>query len=117
MRCFVLTPLLLLSFCAGAQLLPPGIENTRTVEIAENLYGFRFGPYRSLFMVTPEGVIATDPQSPEAAVEYRRAIAALTDLPVKYVVYSHAHWDHARGGQIFKDEGARFVAHERPHLI
>jgi glyoxylase-like metal-dependent hydrolase (beta-lactamase superfamily II) len=29
------------------------------------------------------------------------------------VVYSHAHWDHARGGQIFKDEGARFIAQER----
>jgi glyoxylase-like metal-dependent hydrolase (beta-lactamase superfamily II) len=32
---------------------------------------------------------------------------------VKYVVYSHAHWDHARGGEIFKDEGAKFISQQR----
>jgi glyoxylase-like metal-dependent hydrolase (beta-lactamase superfamily II) len=98
---------------AHAQLVPPGIAFTATEVLAENLYAFRYGPYRSLFMVTRDGVIATDPQSPGAAAEYRRAIAAVTDLPVKFVVYSHAHWDHARGGQVFKDEGAIFVAQER----
>ncbi len=29
---------------------------------------------------------------------------------MKYVAYSHSHWDHASGGQLFKDEGAQFVA-------
>ena len=98
---------------ANAQFVPPGIAPTATEQLAENLYAFRYGPYRSLFMVTDEGVIATDPISPEAALQYRAAIAAVTDQPVKYVVYSHAHWDHARGGQIFKDEGATFVAQKR----
>jgi glyoxylase-like metal-dependent hydrolase (beta-lactamase superfamily II) len=98
---------------AAAQFVPPGIAPTELEQLADNLYTFRYGPYRSLFMVTDEGVIATDPISPEAAVEYRAAIASITDQPVKYVVYSHAHWDHARGGQIFKDEGATFVAQER----
>jgi len=96
-----------------AQFVPPGIPSTETEQLAEGLYAFRFGAYRSLFMVTDAGVIVTDPISPEAAKEYRAAIAEITDLPVKYVVYSHAHWDHARGGQIFKDEGAKFVAQER----
>jgi glyoxylase-like metal-dependent hydrolase (beta-lactamase superfamily II) len=103
----------LFSGAVAAQLLPKGIDNVKTEEIAENLYGFRFGPYRSLFMVTSGGVIVTDPLSPEAAVEYRKAVAEVTDLPVKYVVYSHAHWDHSRGGQIFKDEGATFISQER----
>jgi glyoxylase-like metal-dependent hydrolase (beta-lactamase superfamily II) len=98
---------------AVAQLVPPGIEFSQTEKLADGLYTFRYGPYRSLFMVTAGGVIVTDPQSPEAAAQYRKAIAAVTALPVEYVVYSHAHWDHARGGQIFKDEGATFVAHER----
>lgn len=104
---------LLTSAPARAQLLPPGIEFEETERLAENLYAFRYGPYRSLFMLTDDGVIVTDPQSPEAARRYRAAIAGLTDLPVRYVVYSHAHWDHARGGQIFKDEGATFVAQRR----
>ncbi|MEE4186036.1 MAG: MBL fold metallo-hydrolase [Gammaproteobacteria bacterium] len=105
--------LALLSPAAPAQFVPPGIPKTQTLQLAENLYSFRWGAYRSLFMVTPAGVIATDPLSPEAAQAYRAAIAQVTPLPVRYVVYSHAHWDHARGGQIFKDEGAKFVAQER----
>jgi len=104
--------LVLLSPAAPAQFVPPGIPKTQTLQLAENLYSFRWGAYRSLFMVTPDGVIATDPISPEAAQAYRAAIAQVTPLPVRYVVYSHAHWDHARGGQIFKDEGAQFVAQE-----
>lgn len=110
----LLLPLLTLFTLPGfAQFLPPGIAKTATVQLADNLYGFRWGAYRSLFMVTPEGVIATDPIAPVAAQAYREAIRAVTDQPVRYVVYSHAHWDHARGGQIFKDEGAQFVAQER----
>ncbi len=117
-RCFIKTAaqlLVALLFClpAAAQFVPPGISKTETVALAEGLYSFRWGAYRSLFMVTGEGVIATDPISPEAAIAYRKAIATVTEQPVRYVVYSHAHWDHARGGQIFKDEGAQFVAQER----
>jgi glyoxylase-like metal-dependent hydrolase (beta-lactamase superfamily II) len=98
---------------AQAQFVPPGIPAMETEQLADGLYAFRYGAYRSLFMVTDKGVIVTDPLSPEAAKQYRAAIAAVTDLPVRYVVYSHDHWDHARGGRIFKDEGARFIAQER----
>jgi len=104
---------ILMPIASQAQFVPPGIAPTETEQLADNLYAFRWGPYRSLFMVTDAGVILTDPLSPEAAQRYREAIARVTDQPVKYVVYSHAHWDHARGGQIFKDEGATFIAQER----
>jgi glyoxylase-like metal-dependent hydrolase (beta-lactamase superfamily II) len=32
-------------------------------------------------------------------------------VPVRYVIYSHSHWDHAEGGAAFADT-ARFIAHE-----
>ena len=105
--------LLTVALPATAQFVPPGIERTKLLQIADGLYTYRWGAYRSLFMVTDEGVIVTDPISPKAAAEYRQAIASVTDQAVRYVVYSHAHWDHARGGQIFKDEGAEFIAQER----
>jgi len=112
-RIIIAALLTLILQTAAAQFVPPGIAPTELEQLADDLYAFRYGPYRSLFMVTSEGVIATDPISPEAAAKYRAAIASVTDLPVKFVVYSHAHWDHARGGQIFKNEGATFVAQER----
>src|SRR5690606_32523288 len=68
---------------------------------------------RTLFVVTGDGVIVADPLNDAAAREMRRQIARLTDQPVRYVAYSHSHFDHAAGGQVFKDEGATFVAHEQ----
>ncbi len=69
-----------------------------TTEIAPGLYSFRYQGTRNIFIVTDDGVIATDPISVEAAQIYRGEIAKVTDQPVKYVVYSHNHWDHVPGG-------------------
>ena len=37
----------------------------------------------------------------------------MTDKPVKYVIYSHHHFDHVAGGKALKDAGAIFIAHRR----
>jgi glyoxylase-like metal-dependent hydrolase (beta-lactamase superfamily II) len=80
--------------------------------ISEGLYTFRWGAYRSMFMVTEAGVIITDPISAKAAKAYRETIRSVTDQPVRFVVYSHSHWDRAAGARIFKAEGAQIVAQE-----
>ena len=87
------------------------VAGNDTMEIAPDLYSFRGGGTRSIFIVTKDGVIATDPGDPQMAKAYREAIRKVTPKPVKYVVYSHEHWDHVRGGQVFKDEGAKFISH------
>ena len=89
-----------------------GVKGYATTEIAPGLFTFANAGVRNIFMVTDEGVIASDPVDAEFAKEMRAAIRKVTDRPVKYVVYSHYHWDHVRGGQIFKDEGATFISHE-----
>ena len=99
---------LLLAVPASAQFIP-GIELVETEDLGDGLYAFRYGPYRNIFIVTDEGVIATDPLDVKANEPLQAAIASVTDLPVKFVAYSHSHWDHASGGQVFKDAGAEFV--------
>ena len=82
-------------------------------EVAEDTYAFVSRFYVSLFIVTPEGVIATDPssqQGPERAEAFKDAIASVTDQPVRYLIYSHDHADHATGGDVFADT-ATFVSH------
>lgn len=68
--------------------------------------------YTSLVVVTDDGVIVTDPSGDLRAQAMREEISKLTDKPVVKVIYSHDHFDHSRGGSIFKDEGAEFIAHE-----
>lgn len=89
-------------------------ELDQKVDGTENVYIFRYGGHQSMFVVTPQGVIATDPISYlRPAKPYIDAIKSVTDKPIKYVIYSHHHYDHIAGGQPFKDLGATFIAHRR----
>ncbi len=90
--------------------LPPGMKPFETTQVADGVYSFRFFFHNSIFIVTDRGVIATDPISPRAAGTMMAEIKKVTDQPVKFVVYSHEHWDHISGGQVFKDAGARFIS-------
>lgn len=86
--------------------------------VAEGVYLFMYRGTNALFMVTSAGVIATDPIRAHAAPLYLEAIRSVTDQPIKYLVYSHWHWDHVEGGQIFRDAGAKIISHEAciPHF-
>ncbi|MFO1284231.1 MAG: MBL fold metallo-hydrolase [Burkholderiales bacterium] len=89
-----------------------------TTKITDNVYVFRAGGHQAMFVVTPEGVIATDPIAlinPQASTVYLQEIRKVTSAPIKYVVYSHHHYDHIAGGKPFKDAGAVFVSHRNAH--
>jgi glyoxylase-like metal-dependent hydrolase (beta-lactamase superfamily II) len=105
---------LVLSTPALAQ-TPAAAPPFETRKVADNVYIFRFGGHQSMFVVTPDGVIATDPIGylrPPAVQAYIAEIGKITQAPIKYVVYSHHHYDHIAGGKPFKDLGATFVAHK-----
>ena len=89
---------------------------TTKVEGTENVYVFRYGNAQAMFVVTKEGVIATDPIGygrPQAVTTYLDEIKKVTKQPIRYVVYSHHHFDHIAGGKPFKDAGATFIAHKK----
>ena len=94
----------------------PPLYATTKVDGTDNVYVFRYGSYQSMFVVTSDGVIATDPIGhgrPQAVTTYLDEIKKVTDKPVKYLIYSHHHYDHIAGGQPFKDAGAKIIAHRR----
>ena len=92
---------------------PPPFATTK-VPGTDNVYIFRYQGHQAMFVVTPDGVIATDPigERRPAAAAYIAEIRKITQAPIKYVVYSHSHYDHIAGGKPFKDIGAMFVAHK-----
>lgn len=58
--------------------------------------------WQSAFVVTDEGVIVFD--APESyGKNIPSAIARITDKPIRYLVYSHAHKDHIGGSAAFKN--------------
>jgi glyoxylase-like metal-dependent hydrolase (beta-lactamase superfamily II) len=94
----------------------PPLFATTKVEGTDNVYVFRYQNHQAMFVVTPAGVLATDPISygrPQAAVAYVAEIRKITNKPIKYLIYSHHHYDHIAGGKPFKEAGAVVVAHRR----
>ncbi len=100
--------LLLPTLSASAQPARPTDEITNLVE---DVYLFRHQSHQAIFIVTPKGVIVTDPISLEAATWLKGEITKRTDQPVRYVIYSHHHNDHITGGRVFADQ-ALFVSHQ-----
>jgi glyoxylase-like metal-dependent hydrolase (beta-lactamase superfamily II) len=93
----------------------PMIE-TRKVDGTDGVYIFRNGNHQAMFVVTADGVIATDPVAygrPQGGAQYVAEIRKVTDKPIRWLIYSHHHYDHIAGGQAFKDAGARILAHRQ----
>jgi glyoxylase-like metal-dependent hydrolase (beta-lactamase superfamily II) len=98
---------------ARAQQAPLTRSLAELTQVAEDVYMVRSEGHNAMFVVTDEGVIATDPlglNNPRFPELYRAAIATVTDQPVRYVVYSFDHADHITGGAVFADT-AQFVSH------
>jgi glyoxylase-like metal-dependent hydrolase (beta-lactamase superfamily II) len=88
-----------------------GEPEREIVNITGDLYSFRQVRHIGMFLVTPDGVILVDPTFPEMAAWVKDQIDERFGLPVKYVIYSHSHNDHAGGGDVFA-ETATFIGHE-----
>jgi len=102
--------------CVAAQAQQRPLYQTTKVEGTDGVYVFRYGNHQAMFVVTKAGVIATDPIAygrPEAAVTYLEEIKKVSDQPIKYLIYSHHHYDHIAGGKPFKEAGAKIIAHKR----
>lgn len=75
-------------------------------ELADGVFRRR---YESLdlnvgVVVGEVGVLVVDTRSCEReAVELRQELTALTSKPVRWVVNTHWHWDHAFGNAVFED--------------
>jgi glyoxylase-like metal-dependent hydrolase (beta-lactamase superfamily II) len=93
----------------------PQIQTTK-VDGTDGVYIFRNGNHQSIFIVTNDGVIATDPIAygrPTGGADYVAEIRKITSQPIKYLIYSHHHYDHIAGGKAFKDAGATILAHKQ----
>lgn len=72
------------------------------------------GNWWSLIYVTPDGIVLVDPISVDFAQWMKGELARrFPDRPVRYIVYSHSHWDHVAGAAVYADSHPHIVAQER----
>jgi len=85
--------------------------NRSITKIAGDLYRFQNDFHYSVFLVTSEGIIVSDPINADAARWLKAELAKRFNKPIRYMIYSHDHVDHIAGGEVFADT-AIVVAHE-----
>src|SRR5262245_53855213 len=81
------------------------------IPLTGDLYRAKNGNWYAIFLVTPDGIILGDPINAAFATWLKEELGKRFKVPVRYVVYSHSHFDHAAGGAVFADT-ATFVGHE-----
>ena len=80
--------------------------------ITGDLYRVQNNDHYTVFLVTPAGIILADPINVDAAAWIKAQLAErFPNAPVRYVLYSHHHQDHASGAAVFNDT-AELVGHQ-----
>jgi len=85
----------------------------KLLHLEGNLYRHTIGSpafYSGLVLITQEGALIIDPARTCTALKLKEMIDEKFHVPVKYVVYTHGHFDHIGGGQVFQNAGAQVVA-------
>ncbi len=111
----------ILSFAAvlGA-VLTGSVDAQQTREITPitgDVYRFQNNFHYSIFVVTGEGIVVTDPINAEAAEWLSNELASRFDEPVTHLIYSHSHPDHASGGAVFAETAEVIAQANAPETI
>jgi glyoxylase-like metal-dependent hydrolase (beta-lactamase superfamily II) len=101
-------PLMLPPAAAAQQ--PAPAPTRGIVNVTGQLYRAQNNNHYTVFLVTPDGIIMSDPINRDFARWLKGEFASRFRVPVRYVLYTHRDWDHASGGVVFADT-AEFVGH------
>ncbi len=71
-----------------------------------------FGGSNHAWVVFKDYVVVIDANFPKEAADVVAAIKKTTDKPIRYVLDTHHHGDHAYGNAVWAKEGAKIVAHK-----
>lgn len=122
-QCFISAVVLCLGGCAqepdpaAPVAEPPPQQVQASLDIREitnvtgDLYRARSNNHYTVFLVTSAGIILADPINTAFATWLKAEFERRFAVPVRYVLYSHHHFDHASGGAVFADT-AEFIGHE-----
>jgi glyoxylase-like metal-dependent hydrolase (beta-lactamase superfamily II) len=91
--------------------IAPGVF-FRYSSISANDPKIPFGGSNHTWIVFKDYVVVVDANFPKEAADVIADIKKTTNKPIKYVLDTHHHGDHAYGNAVWAKEGARIVAHK-----
>ena len=86
--------------------------NIKTTKVAGSVYMLEGSGGNIGVLIGNDGVILVDDQFAPLSEKIKKAIASISDKPIKFVVNTHFHGDHSDGNRVFGSEGSIIVAHE-----
>lgn len=86
-------------------------QEFRLEPVRGNVWRFSANGYHSVCMVTDAGIVVADPISAKAAIWLRQELARRFDKPIRFVIYSHNHFDHTDGGEALDGNSIVYIAH------
>jgi cyclase len=97
---------------ASAQGIDFSKVEIKTIDLGRNTYRLEGQGGNITVAVGTDGIIMVDGQFAPLHDKIKAAIAAISPLPIKYLVNTHFHGDHTGGNAGFQNEGATVVAQD-----
>ena len=110
MRIFICVILLFESLAITAQNFDS--VTIKTTKVAGSVYMLEGAGGNIGVLVGNDGVILVDDQFAPLSEKIKKAIASISDKPIRFVINTHFHGDHSDGNKVFGSEGSIIVAHE-----
>lgn len=86
--------------------------NIKTTKVSASVYMLEGYGGNIGVLTGPDGIILVDDQFVQLSDKIKKALTALNNKPVKFIINTHYHFDHSDGNKIFGGEGSVIVAHE-----
>ena len=84
----------------------------KTTDLGHNTYMLAGDGGNITVAVGTDGIIMVDGQFAPLSAKIKAAIAAISPLPIKYLINTHFHGDHTGGNENFARDGAVVVAQD-----
>jgi len=84
----------------------------KTIDLGHNTYRLEGQGGNITVAVGTDGIIMVDGQFAPLHDKIKAAIAAISPLPIKYLINTHFHGDHTGGNEPFQNDGAIAVAQD-----
>ena len=94
---------------------PPDFSKVeiKTTDLGDNVYMLEGQGGNITVAVAKDGIIMVDGQFAPLHDKIKAAIAAISNLPIKYLINTHYHGDHTGGNEPFAKDGVTVVAQDQ----